>query len=61
MKIPIQPGSTPPNKAPYRISEDAKEVIIATLEYLYSHGLVRDSVSEYASPVTLAPKPDGTW
>ncbi len=61
MKIPIKPGSTPPNKAPYRISEDAKEAIIATLEYLYSHGLARDSLSEYASPVTLAPKPDGTW
>eukprot|EP00961_Rhodomonas_salina_P218407 2951244-Rhodomonas_salina.1 len=25
MKIPIKPGSIPPNKAPYRISEDAKE------------------------------------
>eukprot|EP00961_Rhodomonas_salina_P090198 1213080-Rhodomonas_salina.2 len=35
MRIPIKPGSTPPNKAPYRLSEDAKEAVIVTLEYLY--------------------------
>eukprot|EP00961_Rhodomonas_salina_P197776 2668825-Rhodomonas_salina.1 len=34
---------------------------MATLEYLYSHGMARDSMSEYAAPVTLEPKPDGTW
>ena len=61
MKIPVKPGSTPPSQAPYRISAQAWEAIKATLQYLYSHGLARDSLSDYAAPVTLAPKSDGTW
>eukprot|EP00961_Rhodomonas_salina_P026096 352463-Rhodomonas_salina.1 len=61
MKIPIKPGTTPQSQAPYRISESAREAIMATLKYLYKHGLSRDNLSEYAAPVTLAPKPDGTW
>ena len=61
MKLPIKPGSTPPNQAPYRISIEAQEAVKATLEYLTSHKLIRESTSEYAAPVTLAPKPDGTW
>ncbi len=32
-----------------------------TQEYCYSHKLARDSTSEYAAPITLVPKPDGTW
>jgi hypothetical protein len=35
MKIPIKPGSTPPNQAPYRMSESARDAVMATLEYLY--------------------------
>eukprot|EP00961_Rhodomonas_salina_P189828 2561128-Rhodomonas_salina.1 len=61
MKIPIKPGTTPPSQAPYSILESAREAIMATLKYLYEHGLSRDGLSEYAAPVTLAPKPDGTW
>eukprot|EP00961_Rhodomonas_salina_P131444 1768989-Rhodomonas_salina.1 len=63
MKIPIKPGTTPPSQAPYSILESAREAIMVTLKYLYEHGLSRDSLSdsEYAAPVTLAPKPDWTW
>eukprot|EP00961_Rhodomonas_salina_P124065 1671977-Rhodomonas_salina.1 len=60
MKIPIKPGTTPLSQAPYCILELAREAM-ATLKYLYEHGLSCDSLSEYAVPVTLAPKPDGTW
>eukprot|EP00961_Rhodomonas_salina_P037487 503739-Rhodomonas_salina.1 len=61
MKIPLKPGEGPSNQAPYRISKEAQDTVQATLEYSYSHGLARNSTSEFAAPVTLAPKPDGTW
>eukprot|EP00961_Rhodomonas_salina_P090950 1223993-Rhodomonas_salina.2 len=61
MKIPIKPGSGTPNQAPYRLSTEAQEAVREILKYLYEHGLVQDSVSEFAAPITLAPKPDGTW
>ena len=61
MKIPIKPGCHPTHQAPYRISDKAAEMARQTLEYLYNHKLARDSTSEYAAPITLVPKPDGTW
>jgi hypothetical protein len=61
MKIPIKPGCQPSNQAPYCLSESAQEAVRATLKYLCEHGLMRESTSDYAAPVTLAPKPDGTW
>ena len=61
MRIPVKEGMSPPSQAPYRVSEDAKKAIEATLSYLYEHKFARDSISEYASPVTLAKKADGTW
>ena len=61
MKIPTEPGAKPTAQAPYRVNPEAQAAVQATLDYLYKHGLVRDSVSPYAAPVTLAKKPDGTW
>ena len=61
MRIPIKPGSTPPHQAPYRVPPGADATIRQTLEYLEEHGLVTPSHSEYAAPVVLAPKPDGSW
>lgn len=61
MKIPVKPGSTPPCQAPYRTNPKSQDTIEKTIEYLVSHGLVRPSTSEYGAPVTLVPKPDGSW
>ena len=61
LKIPIKPGHEPPCQAPYRASEEGQKLIEETLKYLYDHGFVRDSTSEYGAPVTLVKKPDGTW
>ena len=61
MKIPIKPGHHPTHQAPYRLSEQAADMARQTLEYLYEHKLARDSTSEFAAPITLVPKPDGTW
>eukprot|EP00961_Rhodomonas_salina_P280292 3786531-Rhodomonas_salina.1 len=32
-----------------------------TLKYLFNHKFIRDSLSEFGAPVTLAKKPNGTW
>jgi hypothetical protein len=61
MRIPIKPGCQPTSQAPYRISAEAQTAVKETLAYLYAHGLIRDSTSEFAAPITLAPKPDGSW
>ena len=61
MLIPIKPGSTPPHQAPYLVPPGADATIRQTREYLEEHGLVTPSHSEYAAPVVLAPKPDGSW
>jgi len=61
MRIPIKLGSRPPHQAPYRVPPGADATIRQTLEYLEEHGLVNPSHSEYAAPVVLAPKPDGSW
>lgn len=61
MRIEVKEGTTPPAQAPYRTPADAQSAIQQTLDYLYSHGFARDSISEYAAPVTLAKKADGTW
>ena len=61
MRIPIKPGCPPPHQAPYRVPPREDATIRQTLEYLEEHGLVTPSHSEYAAPVVLAPKPDGSW
>lgn len=61
LQIPIKPGTVPPCQAPYRTNEEGQKVIEETLNYLYQHGLARDSYSEYGAPVTLVKKQDGTW
>eukprot|EP00961_Rhodomonas_salina_P033762 454132-Rhodomonas_salina.1 len=61
MKIPLKPGTAPQCQAPYRANPEAQEAIMETLRYLYTHKFIRDSLSEFGAPVTLAKKPDGTW
>eukprot|EP00966_Prymnesium_polylepis_P096601 2238139-Prymnesium_polylepis.1 len=61
MKIPLKPGTAPQCQAPYRANPGAQEAIMETLKYLYNHKFIRDSLSEFGAPVTLAKKPDGTW
>ena len=61
MQIPIKPETKPRHQAPYRVPPGADATIWQTLEYLEEHWLVTPSHSEYAAPVVLAPKPDGSW
>ncbi len=61
MKIPLKPGNIPPCQAPYRTSNEAQDTIEKTMEYLLSHGLAKESTSEFGAPVLITPKPDGTW
>eukprot|EP00961_Rhodomonas_salina_P013875 185713-Rhodomonas_salina.1 len=42
MKIPLKPDAQPQSQVLHWISSSAREAVMATLEYLYSHGMARD-------------------
>eukprot|EP00961_Rhodomonas_salina_P058412 784861-Rhodomonas_salina.7 len=49
-----------PAELPIKLEFEMKIPLIQ-IDYLYSHGMARDSLSEFAAQITLAPKSDGTW
>lgn len=57
--IEVEPGSSPPNKAPYRLSVEQLTELKRQLEVLLAKGHIRPSVSPYGAPVLFAPKKDG--
>lgn len=50
----------PVHSAPRRFAPKEKKVLEETIDEWLKTGIVRESVSEYASPVTLAPKKNGS-
>ena len=59
--IDIIPGSSPPNKPPYRVSQDQQEEIMRQVSELVDKGMARPSSSPFCSPVLLVHKKDGTY
>ena len=59
--IDIIPGSSPSNRAPYRVSLAQQEEIMSQVKELLEKGLIRPSSSPYCSPVLLVHKKDGSW
>ncbi|MCO5610830.1 hypothetical protein L7F22_065072 [Adiantum nelumboides] len=59
--IELIPGSSPPNKPPYRVSQAQQEEIIRQVNELVEKGMVRPSSSPFCSPVLLVQKKDGTY
>jgi hypothetical protein len=57
--IEVEPGSSPPNKAPYRLTVEQLDELKKQLETLLRKGYIRPSVSPYGAPVLFAPKKDG--
>ena len=60
-KIELIPGSSPPNKPPYRVSLAQQEEIMAQVNELVEKGMVRPSSSPFFSPVLLVQKKDGSY
>ncbi|MCO5597579.1 hypothetical protein L7F22_051658 [Adiantum nelumboides] len=59
--IELIPGSSPPNKPPYRVSQAQQEEIMRQVNELVEKGMVRPSSSPFFSPVLLVHKKDGTY
>ncbi|MCO5548947.1 hypothetical protein L7F22_002411 [Adiantum nelumboides] len=55
------PGSSPPNKPPYRVSQAQQEEIMRQVNGLVEKGMVRPSSSPFCSPVLLVHKKDSTY
>ncbi|MCO5547131.1 hypothetical protein L7F22_000573 [Adiantum nelumboides] len=59
--IDLIPGSTPPNRPPYRVSRAQNEEIMNQVKDLLEKGLIQPSSSPFCSPVLLVLKNDGSW
>ena len=46
---------------PYRMSPAQLEIVKAEIDKMLELGIISKSQSNYASPVVLVPKPDGSW
>ncbi|MCO5564135.1 hypothetical protein L7F22_017791 [Adiantum nelumboides] len=60
-KIDLIPGSSPPNKPPYLVSQAQQEEIMSQVNELVQKGIVRLSSSPFCSLVILVHKKDGTY
>ena len=61
LEIREEPGSTPPSRAPYRLSPKEQEELEVQLKDLLDHQFIRPSVSPYGAPILFVPKKDGRW
>ncbi|MCO5592179.1 hypothetical protein L7F22_046175 [Adiantum nelumboides] len=59
--IELIPGSSPPNKPPYRVSQAQQEEIMRQVNELVEKGMVRPSSAPFCSPILLVQKKDGTY
>ena len=58
-KIEVKPGTEPPSKAPYRLSQKELEELKSQLDELLAKGYIRQSKSPYGAPVLFVDKKDG--
>jgi len=59
-RINLKPGSKPVNMPPYRAGPLKRDQIREQIEYQLDAGVIEPAQTEWASPVLLAPKKDGT-
>ena len=60
-EIEVVPGSTPPHKIPYRLSNAEMEELRTEVDTLLEQGWIRPSWSLYGVPVIFVPKKNGQW
>jgi len=56
----VTSGARPRRGQPYRASHASREVIAKEVQRQRDHGVIEPSSAEWAFPVVLVPKPDGT-
>ncbi len=59
-RIDLEPGTRSIRQAPYRAGYKAREIIKAEMYRMTAQGVIEPAMSEWASPVVLVPKTDGT-
>jgi hypothetical protein len=59
-RIELTPGAKPVHSHPYRAGPRAREVEAAEVQRMLKAGVIEPSTAEWASPVVLVPKPDGS-
>lgn len=60
-KFLLEPGSKPFYVQPYRASTDKRRIIEQEIEKMLNLGVIEPTVSEWAAPFVLAPRPGGKW
>ena len=58
-KIEVKPGTEPPSKAPYRLSQKELEELKSQLDEFLAKGYIRQSKSPYGALVLFVDKKDG--
>ena len=59
-RIPTVEDAKPVFSQPYRAGPEARKVVKESVEDMLDKGVIEPAQSEWASPVVLVPKPDGT-
>ena len=58
--FPLEPGTKPVDRAPYRANPRAQEVIDKCVDQLEKDGIIEQRPSPWGSAVTIVAKADGT-
>ena len=59
-RIQLIPGAKPAYSQPYRAGTKAREAESSEIHRMLRAGVIEPATSEWASPVVLVPKPDGS-
>ena len=59
-RIELKPGSTPVHTQPYKAGPKARQVEKEHVSKMLDAGVIETANSEWASPVVLVPKSDGS-
>jgi hypothetical protein len=60
-QIELIPGSTPPNKRPYRYPHQQKGEIEKMVQDMLDSGIIQPRRSSFSSPVVMVRKKDNSW
>ncbi len=62
VEMKINTGDAPPVHLPaYRVGAEKKAIIREEIKVMLEAGVIQPSMSPWASPAIVVPKPDGKW